>query len=181
MRPVVQSRRLARERGYTLIELMVVVAIVGILAFIAIPAFAGYRYRTRVSEAVTFLGEIREREEAYRAEFGQYCAASWNPTDVAPVNSVQDFDTSDPQWSMLGASPDGPVRFRYQVLAGLPGDDSGIAGYPTNDFWFVTHAEADLDGDGTRMIIEGYDRAPHVYIAESSGGTPGDALPGGWE
>ena len=57
----------AAQGGFTLIELMIVVAIVGILAALAIPAFRGYGQRSRMAESYAFLGEIRQREEAYRS------------------------------------------------------------------------------------------------------------------
>jgi len=61
-----------RKQGFTLIELMIVVVIIGVLAAVAIPSFQSYMYRSRMSEATTFLGEIKQRQEAYRAEFGLY-------------------------------------------------------------------------------------------------------------
>ena len=62
----------AKSRGFTLIELMIVVAIIGVLSALAIPAFRSYVQKARMTEGSAFLGEIRQREEAYRAEFGQY-------------------------------------------------------------------------------------------------------------
>lgn len=60
------------KRGITLIEVMVVVAIVGLLAAIAIPAYNNYITRSRRSDAFTALGTVRAAQEMYRAERGVY-------------------------------------------------------------------------------------------------------------
>ena len=60
------------ERGFTLIELMIVVAIIAVLATIAGTAYRRYMDSGRTAEAMAMLGEIRAKEEAYRAEFNQY-------------------------------------------------------------------------------------------------------------
>ncbi|PID78388.1 MAG: dolichyl-phosphate-mannose--protein mannosyltransferase [Deltaproteobacteria bacterium] len=60
------------EKGFTLIELMIVVAIIGILAAIAIPNFMNYQCKARQTEAKSNLGTIRVNEEAYRAEYDTY-------------------------------------------------------------------------------------------------------------
>ena len=58
--------------GFTLIELMIVVAIIGILAAIAVPSFHSYRKRVKSVEAKETLGTIRTFEETYKAEYDTY-------------------------------------------------------------------------------------------------------------
>ena len=66
------------QKGFTLIELMIVVAIIGILAAIAIPNFTNYQMKAKTAEAKTNLGAIRTSQEAYMAENDTFvtCAAS---------------------------------------------------------------------------------------------------------
>ena len=61
-----------KSKGFTLIELMIVVAIIGILAAIAIPNFLNYQCKARQSEAKTNLGAIANLQEVYWAEKTQY-------------------------------------------------------------------------------------------------------------
>jgi type IV pilus assembly protein PilA len=61
-----------RSRGFTLIELMIVVAIIGILAAIAVPNFVKFQCRAKQSEAKTALKNIIVAEESYRGEHDTY-------------------------------------------------------------------------------------------------------------
>ncbi len=61
-----------KQEGFTLIELMIVVAIIGILAAIAIPNFLQYQLKSRQSEAKTNLQAIKTSEVAFQAERGCY-------------------------------------------------------------------------------------------------------------
>jgi type IV pilus assembly protein PilA len=61
-----------KDSGFTLIELMIVVAIIGILAAIAIPNFLKFQAKSRQSEAKTNLKGIYTVETAYKGEFGYY-------------------------------------------------------------------------------------------------------------
>lgn len=63
-----------RARGFTLIELMVVVAVVAILAAIAIPNFLEQSRKGRRAEAMSIVGEIQLRQERWRAENAAYAS-----------------------------------------------------------------------------------------------------------
>jgi type IV pilus assembly protein PilA len=68
------KKMLKNKKGFTLIELMIVVAIIGILAAIAIPNFMTYQCKAKQSEARRVLGAIRTAQEAYYAEKSTYAA-----------------------------------------------------------------------------------------------------------
>lgn len=63
-----------KQQGFTLIELMIVVAIIGILAAIAIPAYQDYIARSQVAEASTLIGGARTAIEEEVAQTGAFPA-----------------------------------------------------------------------------------------------------------
>ena len=71
------------KKGFTLIELMIVVAIIGILAAIAIPNFLKFQAKSKMSEAKTNLGAIYTGQLSYFGEqnsYGDFVAINWSPS-----------------------------------------------------------------------------------------------------
>ena len=87
------------QQGFTLIELMIVVAIIGILAAVALPAYQDYTIRARVSEAVLATSQCRTAiSEIYQTGTNAMTANNWGcgETTAGPVTQyVQTIETSD--------------------------------------------------------------------------------------
>lgn len=134
-----------RRGGFTLIELMIVVAIIGILAAIAIPNFLRFQLRSKTGEAKTNLAALRTAEESYFAEYGVYISAAANPAAV-PGSSKAAWGAAPAGFDTVGWAPEGDVFYQYAVsIAGgafnleAAGDLDGAA--PTSDFGYI-HPDA---------------------------------------
>ena len=60
------------QRGFTLVELLVVLAIVGVLMSIAIPSYSTYKLRSNRADGLAILNEIMQAQERYAADRGVY-------------------------------------------------------------------------------------------------------------
>jgi len=69
---IISSFRQSFSRGFTLIEMMIVVAIIGVLAAVAFPSYQRYVMESRRSEAKSFLNQVMQQQEKYYTENLKY-------------------------------------------------------------------------------------------------------------
>ncbi len=129
------------NRGFTLLELMITVAIIGILATIAIPSFQEQQWRSRRSEGFTNLAALAKSQRAYSAEFNRYVGAAPSPINPLGPDAVDWEGGVTPGFNALGWKPDGEVRYRYDTNS-----QDIDAGCCTG--CFTATAYSDIDGNG---------------------------------
>lgn len=81
--------------GFTLIEIMIVVIIIGVLAGVAVPLYSKAVERSRISEAANILASIRDAEMRYALEYGNYTSGNLAALDINVTDPGKyfDFDT----------------------------------------------------------------------------------------
>ena len=148
----------ARKRlGFTLIELMIVVAIIGIVSIIAIPNYHRFQLKSKSSEGKVNLGALRTAEIAYHAEHGVYLAAAASPTAIPGTARTAFTTAADGGFSTLGWAPEGGVYFSYGVAvttdgAGFTADaGADIDGDKVNQYW--TYLRENIDGERAESVI----------------------------
>ena len=126
-----------RKGGFTLIELMIVVAIIGILAAIAIPNFLRFQLKAKTSEGKTNLAAIRTSEQSFYSEYGKYVSSAGAAPVLTAVGSAKTAFVTTTGFTTLGWSPEGQVYFSYAT-----GSDAAGTG-------FLATAMADINKNTT--------------------------------
>ena len=133
-------------RGFTLLELMVVVAIIGILSAVALPSYQGYIEQARQATLRSAAQSMAVRQALYRAEEGTYSSEGWSPGD----------EPTETGW----APSDGADAFTYAINAGSDGYAVTVTDPASGDELVVTYGNPPTAQPQQREVDSGRRRKP---------------------
>ena len=158
-----------RLRGFTLLELMIVVVIIGVLSVVAVTSYRRYSYGARNAEAQHFLQAIRLAQMSYYEQYGQYCGsptpAKWPlvvPTGASGATRWGPVPNGNP-FFQLGLKSPNEVWFQYEVAAGGAGENGGASIKNSDRPWFWAQAHSDFNGNGQLSTFEVTSEKPEVF------------------
>lgn len=135
-----------KKSGFTLVELMIVIAIVGILAATTSSAYINYFRISRTQEVFLLLPKIANSEVSYFETNGNFIDVG--PANIPPSSTPVSYDFSTGNWPKINFKSATQILFGYQGY--LSGSD------------FVCEAQGDQDGDGDLSIFS-------ILISTASG------------
>jgi type IV pilus assembly protein PilA len=163
-----------------MIELLAVVAMVGILAAIAVAGYRRYLASSRTSDAKAIMSAIRVAEENQRAETLSYlgCSATPGATPYYPATPngkkrhwINPGHLMAPCWRTLNVATDTPTTFGFNVVAGGPGaavpavSTTAQPGWPVpTEPWYVIQGVGDDDADGAYVYLVSSSFSGEVYV-----------------
>ena len=137
------NKRLKKQWGFTLIELMIVVAIIGILAAIAIPNFLRFQAKAKQSEARILLSGIYTSETAYFAEQNTYATDLGTKIGYAPSSTPKYYTSpSNVNNYVISATS---ASFSAQASGNIDSDT-------TRDIWSVTQQSREPVGTRNDVV-----------------------------
>lgn len=147
--------QLRDQRGFTLIELMIVVAVISILAIVVVPTFFREGRKTKSStEVVPMFAEMALKQEQIRLETGSFLDGGTCPALVPTAKYAASDCTASASWTSLRiAPPTNQLRCQYTMTVGAPATAaSPPTGFtfvaPATQAWYFLHAVCDGDGAG---------------------------------
>jgi prepilin-type N-terminal cleavage/methylation domain-containing protein len=143
--------RASRTRGFTIIELMIVVGIVGILAAVAIPSFRNYQWKAKRSEAYVNLAALANNQKAFHALHDTFLGVAPAEPGTAlsnvPGSIARDSAPMDAAFVEIGWAAEGRVYFDYDTNSGTLGAGCSCVQC------FTSTAYGDIDGDNSQSAI----------------------------
>lgn len=133
-------RSSAKGKGFTLVELMVVVAIIGLLAALAIPNFIRFQARSKQSEAKTSLKAIFQGEKSYYAEYDRYTTLAGDVAFAPERGNRYNYDLGTtsltPQTAATWGCP--VIQLRQAATVTFSGGGAGECGIQSDVFRYST-------------------------------------------
>lgn len=143
------------QRGFTLIEMMIAVAVIAILALIVVPQFFRESNKTKgTTEVSSMFAELSVKEEQYKVDKGVYLAAAACPSTPtqagSPASACVTSGSPGSEWFQLRVNPpENNLRCSYEVVTGTTSgvvDPSGFTFTAPDANWYYILATCELDG-----------------------------------